>query len=64
MFNLFERRGNGEVVWLGDYKTLKACHRATELRWDVLQTLGYSRGEFHCTREDSEEISACWVYKG
>lgn len=63
MFNLFEHLQNGKELWLGDYKTLPACERATEIRWDIMKQLGYSRAMFHCENAETGSHSVGWVYK-
>jgi hypothetical protein len=64
MYSLFEHVRDGEVVWLGDYKTLPACQKATELRYDIIKKSGLNRAQFHCEKGDTHEQSACWIYIG
>lgn len=63
MYNLYEHLPDGKELWLGDYKTLPACERATEIRWDIMKQLGYSRAMFHCENAETGSHAVGWVYK-
>ena len=63
MYNLYEHLQNGKELWLGDYQTISACERATEIRWDIMKQLGYTRAMFHCERAETGEHSVGWIYK-
>lgn len=36
MYNLYEHVPEGKQLCLGEYETLQACQRATEIRWDII----------------------------
>lgn len=63
MFNLYEHVAEGKKLLLGEYETISACQRATEIRWDIMKQLGYSRAIFQCERVGTKESSVGWVYK-
>ena len=63
MFNLYEHVAEGKKLLLGEYETISACQRATEIRWDIMKQLGYVRAVFHCERAETGETAVGWVYK-
>ena len=63
MYNLFEHLPDSKQLLLGDYQTIPACQRATEIRWDIMKQLGYTKATFHCERVETGETSVGWVYK-
>lgn len=63
MFNLYEHLPGDRQLCLGEYQTIAACQRATEIRWDIMKQLGYTRATFHCERVGATETSVGWVYR-
>lgn len=64
MYKLYEHLPEGKQLLLGEYATLPACQRVTEIRWDIMRQLGYARATFHCERAGATESSVGWVYIG
>lgn len=62
MYNLYEHLPEGRQLCFSGYGTLKACQRATEIRWDIMRQLGYARAMFHCEKAGTSEMSEGWVY--
>lgn len=62
MYNLYEHVPEGKQLCLGEYETLQACQRATEIRWDIMKQLGYAKALFHCEKIGTREASVGWVY--
>ena len=62
MYELYQHVEDGKQLYLGEYESLPACQRATEVMWDVLEQRGYTRATFHCERAGSNEPSVGWVY--
>ena len=62
MYNLYEHVPEGKQLCLGEYETLQACQRATEIRWDIMKQLGYAKALFHCDKIGTREASVGWVY--
>lgn len=63
MYELYQHMEDGKQLYLGEYESLPACQRATEVMWDVLEKSGYTSATFHCERLGSNEPSVGWVYK-
>ena len=62
MYCLYELHQDGEVICYGEYGTLAQCERATELRWEIMQRLGYNQAQFYCTKVGRDEKRVCWIY--
>ena len=62
MFYLYEHLQNGKEIWLGDYRTIPACQRAVEIRWDIMKQLGYTKATFHCENAETGKFVIGWGY--
>lgn len=63
MYKLYQHVPEGKQLYLGEYETLYACQRATEVGWDILKQRGCAGVMFHCEKAGTDEMSVGWVYK-
>lgn len=62
MYSLYEHLKDGNQLCLGVYDTIPACNRATEIRWNIMEQLGYAGATFHCEKVGSNIAVAKWHY--
>ena len=63
MYDLYQHTEEGKQLYLGEYETLYACQKATEIGWDILRQRGCVSAVFHCEKAGTNDPSVGWIYK-
>jgi hypothetical protein len=64
MYKLYQHVEDDKQLYLGDYKSLEACERSTEVMFELLDKRGIDRAAFHCESSETHEVCATWHYMG